>query len=282
MAVIFVPTPLGNLADVTLRALSVLRDASLVLAEDSRVARRLLSAHDIRGKTVWTYNDHRSERSVETILARAATETIAVTTDAGTPGISDPGSALVRAARLAGIAVEVLPGPCAFVPAAVLSGFDLARGLRFAGFVPRAATARREALATAAHASDVTVFYEAPHRIRLTLDTLAELAPRASCFVLRELSKRFEEHLPGTAGEIAERLEDPPRGEFVLVLAGGVDRAEMHGNREARAATEVDALLDAGESVSRIARRIAERHGLGKHESYVLALARRDAREPRA
>ena len=140
----FVPTPLGNLRDVTLRALDVLRDAPLIVAEDSRVARRLLSALEIGSKDVWTYHEHNARTATGAILARARDAVVAVVTDAGTPGISDPGSELIAAARAEGIAVEVLPGPAAFVCAAVLSGFDLRR-FTFAGFPPRTASARRAA-----------------------------------------------------------------------------------------------------------------------------------------
>ena len=135
MALTFVPTPLGNLRDVTLRALDVLREAALSVAEDTRVTRRLLSAYEITGKTLWTYHEHNAAGTTDAILARARDEPVALVTDAGMPGISDPGSALVAAAREAGIAVEVLPGPSAFVCAAVLSGFPLER-FSFEGFVP--------------------------------------------------------------------------------------------------------------------------------------------------
>ena len=144
MGLVFVPTPLGNLRDVTLRAVDALRDASLVVAEDSRVARKMLSALAIAGKEIWTYHEHNARTATPAILERARAESVAVVTDAGTPGISDPGSALVAAAREAGVPVEVLPGPVAFVVAAVLSGFDLRR-LLFAGFAPRAGSQRRAA-----------------------------------------------------------------------------------------------------------------------------------------
>src|ERR1700736_2447874 len=142
MGLVFVPTPLGNLRDITLRAVDTLRDASLIVAEDSRVARRLLNALQIGTKEIWTYQEHNARTATPAILERARGETVAVVTDAGTPGISDPGSALVAAAREEGVPVEVLPGPAAFVCAAVLSGFDLRR-FAFAGFPPRGGAQRR-------------------------------------------------------------------------------------------------------------------------------------------
>jgi len=139
---VFVPTPLGNLRDITLRALDVLRDATLIVAEDSRVARRLLSAYELPGRELWTYHEHNAAATTGAILERAREALVAVVTDAGMPGISDPGSALVAAARAAAVPVEVLPGPTAFACAAVLSGFDLRR-FAFEGFPPRAGGERR-------------------------------------------------------------------------------------------------------------------------------------------
>src|SRR3984893_6777748 len=127
MGLVFVPTPLGNLRDITLRAVDTLRAASLIVAEDSRVTRRLLSALEIGSKEIWTYHEHNARATTAAILARAAQESIAVVSAAGTPGISAPGARLINASREAAGAVQVLPGPAAFVCPAVLSGFDLRR-----------------------------------------------------------------------------------------------------------------------------------------------------------
>ncbi len=143
MSLILVPTPLGNLRDITLRALDALREADAIVAEDTRVARRLLSALDIPAPKLLHYDEHSARSTLDAIIERARTETIVVVTDAGMPGISDPGIELVRHARTHGISVEALPGPSAFVVGAVLSGFDLAR-FSFEGFVPRTRRARRE------------------------------------------------------------------------------------------------------------------------------------------
>ncbi|HLI97027.1 MAG TPA: ribosomal RNA small subunit methyltransferase I, partial [Candidatus Baltobacteraceae bacterium] len=141
MPLVFVPTPLGNLRDITLRALDVLRECDLLVAEDSRVARKLLSALALPGKELWSYHEHNARAATAGILERAQSGMVAVVTDAGTPGVSDPGSELVAAARDAGIAVEVLPGASAAIGAAVLSGFPLRRFV-FEGFAPRASGAR--------------------------------------------------------------------------------------------------------------------------------------------
>ncbi|MBV8149947.1 MAG: 16S rRNA (cytidine(1402)-2'-O)-methyltransferase [Candidatus Eremiobacteraeota bacterium] len=216
MGLVFVPTPLGNLRDITLRALDALRDATLVVAEDTRVARRLLSALEIGGKEIVRY-PRGGGRGFQRILERARDEAVVVVTDAGTPGISDPGGTLVRAAREAGVGVEVLPGPSAAIVAAVLSGFDLRR-FSFEGFVPRTEGARRNAFARAQASGATTIWYESPHRIVRTLETLAALEPDAAVFVARELTKLHEQQILGTPEHVLAALERPVRGEIVLVL----------------------------------------------------------------
>jgi len=261
---VFVPTPLGNLRDVTLRAVDVLRDAPLIVAEDSRVARRLLNALGIGTKEIWTYHEHNASATTAAILARARVEAVAVVTDAGTPGISDPGSALVAAARNEGVAVEVLPGPAAFVCAAVLSGFDLRRFV-FAGFPPRAGGARRAAFRAAL--GETTVWYEAPHRIRAALADLAAVAPERRMFLVRELTKLHEQQVLGTAAEVAAALEEPVRGEIVLVVEGGPDDAPpVEPATPADLDAAIDGLLAEGLTTSAIAKRLADAgHGERRH-----------------
>jgi 16S rRNA (cytidine1402-2'-O)-methyltransferase len=273
MGLVFVPTPLGNLRDVTLRAVDVLRDASLIVAEDSRVTRKLLNALGIGTKEIWTYHEHNARTATPAILERARTETVAVVTDAGTPGISDPGSALIAAAREAGVAVEVLPGPAAFVAAAVLSGFDLRRFV-FAGFPPRGSSQRRTAFR--ASLGETTVWYEAPHRIRETLADLAAVAPERRVFLVRELTKMYEQQILGAPSTVAAALEDPVRGEIAFVVEGGEpDRSASAPGRGASAPNEshdrdvdaaIDALLAEGLTTSAIAKRLAdEGHGERRH-----------------
>ncbi|HEX3463588.1 MAG TPA: 16S rRNA (cytidine(1402)-2'-O)-methyltransferase [Candidatus Elarobacter sp.] len=264
MGLVFVPTPLGNLRDVTLRALDVLGDATLIVAEDSRVTRKLLNALGIGSKEIWTYHEHNARTATPAILERARTETVVVVTDAGTPGISDPGSALVAAAREAGVAVEVLPGPAAFVAAAVLSGFDLRRFV-FAGFPPRGSSQRKAAFR--ASLGETTVWYEAPHRIRETLADLAAVAPDRRVFLVRELSKMYEQQVLGTPAQVSEALEDPVRGEIVLVVEGGATEPSDDGEPSARNVdAAIDALLAEGLTTSAIAKRLAdEGHGERRH-----------------
>jgi 16S rRNA (cytidine1402-2'-O)-methyltransferase len=265
MGLVFVPTPLGNLRDVTLRSIDALRDAALIVAEDSRVTRRLLNALEIGTKDIWTYHDHNARATTAAILERARAETVAVVTDAGTPGISDPGSALVAAARAEGVPVEVLPGPAAFVCAAVLSGFDLRR-FAFAGFPPRAGGQRRAAFR--ASLGETTVWYEAPHRIRESLADLAAVAPDRRVFLVRELTKLYEQQALGTAAEVAAALAEPVRGEIAFVVEGAADGApaEPSSTSEADIDAAIDALLAEGLTTSAIAKRLAEAgHGERRH-----------------
>ncbi|MBV8281771.1 MAG: 16S rRNA (cytidine(1402)-2'-O)-methyltransferase [Candidatus Eremiobacteraeota bacterium] len=217
VALILVPTPIGNLRDITLRALDVLRDAAVIAAEDTRVIRRVLSAHGISGKRLVSYREQNASRVTAGLLAQARHGDVVLVSDAGTPGISDPGRELIVAAREAGITVEVLPGPVAFVVAAVLSGFAL-EGLCFGGFLPRTRSKREAALRVALEGRGPTAFYESPHRLVATLQSLAAIAPETSIFVARELTKRFEQQIAGTASELLAELEQPVRGEIVLVV----------------------------------------------------------------
>jgi 16S rRNA (cytidine1402-2'-O)-methyltransferase len=219
LALILVPTPLGNLQDITLRALEVLRACDLVAAEDTRVARRLLSAHGIEGKRLVSYREQNAARVTPMLLRAAEHGTLALTTDAGMPGVSDPGRELVQAAYAAGIAVEVLPGPVAFVTAAVLAGYDV-EGLLFAGFLPKGKSKLERALRAAATRAGTTAFYESPHRIVKTLEALERVAPETEACVVRELTKKFEQRAAGSARAILDELDTPVRGEIVLLVCG--------------------------------------------------------------
>jgi 16S rRNA (cytidine1402-2'-O)-methyltransferase len=211
-----VPTPIGNLDDVTVRAVAVLRDADVVAAEDTRRTRTLLDRHAITTPMV-RLDAHRVASHGRGVLAGHAH--VAYATDAGTPGISDPGADLVRLALGLGVHVEALPGPTAFVPALVLSGLPVHR-FAFEGFLPRRGRERRERLAEIAGRAFTTALYEAPSRLAATLAELAEAAGAGrSAAVARELTKRFEEVRRGTLGDLAAAYAlEPPRGEIVLIV----------------------------------------------------------------
>mgnify|MGYP003382263325 CR=1 FL=1 len=217
---IVVPTPIGNLEDITLRAKRMLGEADAVVAEDTRVSGRLLQHLGIT-KPLVSFHTANEHRVVEQLVQRMARgEVLALVSDAGTPGISDPGFLLVRAALRADIAVECLPGPTAFVPALVASGLPCERFV-YEGFLP-VKKGRRTRLEELRNESRTIVLYESPHRILRTLKELAEvLGDDRAASVSRELSKLYEEHVRGTLGElVAHFTAKEPRGEFVVVVAG--------------------------------------------------------------
>jgi 16S rRNA (cytidine1402-2'-O)-methyltransferase len=273
MPLLLVPTPLGNLGDITLRSLQALRDAELIVAEDTRVARRLLNALDIGGKELWSYREQNAAAVTAGILDRARTQLVAVVTDAGMPGISDPGVELVAAAREGGVAIEVLPGPSALLGAAVLSGFPL-RAFAFYGFPERASGARKAAFTQALRGGITSIWYESPQRIIATLADLGAVAPDATVFLLREYTKRFEEHVLGTPSVVAARLEQPVRGEIAFVVA-------PHALPEtAQTRVDVDAAIDerlaAGGRARDIARELAQA-GAGERNALYKKVTERKA-----
>ena len=273
MPLIVVPTPLGNLGDITLRAIETLRDAELIVAEDTRVARKLLSALEIGHKELWSYREQNAAAVTAGILERAREQRVAVITDAGMPAISDPGSELIAAARAAGIAIDVLPGPSALLGAAVLSGFPLRR-FTFEGFPARASGARREQFAAALRAAVTTVWYESPQRIAATLADLAAVAPDATVFLVREYTKKFEQQLLGTPGEVSRELAEPIRGEIAFAVAPYVAAGRA---APVDVDAEIDALLAQGVAVPQIARRLASAGAGERHELYERASKRKSA-----
>ncbi len=217
-ALYLVPTPLGNLEDVTLRALRVLRRVDWVAAEDTRRARILFQAHGIQN-TLISHHAHNEHREVPKLVARLLRgESGALITDAGMPAISDPGFLLAREARAGGIRVEVLPGPSAVTTALVGSGFP-PEPFCFMGYVPSTAGRRRTFLEQVMAEPRTAVCFETPHRVRRTLALAGEIFPDRQLALLREMTKLYEEVLRGTPAEVSAALGDPVRGEIVLVWA---------------------------------------------------------------
>jgi 16S rRNA (cytidine1402-2'-O)-methyltransferase len=274
-ALFLVATPIGNLGDLSPRARDTLRDADLLLAEDTRHTSQLLHASGIERVTgtLVSLHEQNERSSVAGHVARMlAGATVALVSDAGTPLVSDPGAALVRAAIDAGIEVVVVPGPCAAVAATTLSGLPADR-FAFEGFLPAKHAARVEVLRERAREPRTLVFYEAPHRLQDSLADLADVfGPDRPAAVLREMTKRFESAYRGTLGELCERCARDPdmsRGEIVLVVGGATQPEEPD-------AAAVDALLRAlldELPASRAARVAARVTGRPRKELYERALA---------
>jgi 16S rRNA (cytidine1402-2'-O)-methyltransferase len=217
---ILVPTPIGNLQDITLRAVRLLGEVDAVIAEDTRTSGQLLKHLGI-SKPFIAFHIHNEHQVTGRLVQRMeAGERFALVTDAGTPGISDPGFLLVRAAVQAGVAVETLPGPTAFVPALVNSGLPCDR-FTFEGFLP-VKKGRKTRMAELASEPRTMVFYESPHRITKTLKELGEaFGTERRATVSREISKLHEQTLRGTLAELAAHFDEhAPKGEFVLCVAG--------------------------------------------------------------
>ena len=219
-----IPTPIGNLEDITLRALRLLREADVILAEDTRTSSVLLKHYDIQGHLMahHKFNEHASSMAVAERIE--AGQNVVLISDAGTPGISDPGFLLVRTCVERGIEVECLPGATAFVPALVQSGFPCDR-FCFEGFLPQK-KGRQKRLQQLAGEPRSIVFYESPYRVVKCLEQLAEVfGAERRVAVSRELTKKFEETVRGTLLEVIAHFKaKPPKGEFVIVLAGEGDR----------------------------------------------------------
>ena len=261
-------TPIGNLDDVTLRVLAELREADVVLAEDTRHTRGLLERHGIAARLV-SYHEHNEAARVAELLPRLeAGERVALVSDAGLPGVSDPGARLVRAALEAGLDVTVLPGPSAVETALVASGL-VAEQYRFLGFLPRGET-RLAALWDELRGWPwPAVAFDSPQRLPATLRSLAAADPGREAAVCRELTKRFEEVVLGTAAALAERFAAPPKGEITLVLGPGAARDD---GVEERALAAVAELVAAGLPRRRAAEIVSGLAGISRNRLYKQSL----------
>jgi len=213
-----VGTPIGNLEDISLRALRILRGVDLILAEDTRRTRKLLSRYDIHTRLLSCHRFNEERRVAQAVAAVREGRAVALVSDAGMPGISDPGSRLAWKCRQAGVPVSLVPGPCSVLAALVLSGAGGGE-FHFAGFLPHRGTQRRRKLAELLRQPHPVVLFESPHRFRKFLSEVAELAAERRLFVARELTKRHEECLEGTAAELQAQLVGAPRpGEYTVVI----------------------------------------------------------------
>jgi len=256
-------TPIGNLDDITLRVLEELRTADLILCEDTRHTRVLLERHGVTGKRLLSYHEHNeAKRGAEVLPRLEAGERIALVSDAGMPGISDPGARLVASALAHAVPVTVLPGPTAVETALVASGLPAER-YQFVGFLPRGSGALASFWAELADWRHPVVAFESPQRLPATLRSLASAEPDRRVAVCRELTKRFEEVVIGTAPEVAGRFGQAPKGEITLVLGPGTKPHEDELAFEA-----VAELVAAGLARRRAAELVSRLTGVSRNELY--------------
>ncbi len=268
MSLYLVSTPIGNLEDITLRALRVLKEVDLIACEDTRHTRKLLDHFGIR-KPVISYHEHNEQvRAAELAGRLAQGESIAIVTDAGTPGISDPAYRIVRAAIEQGVEVVPIPGPAALIAGLVASGLPT-DSFYFGGFLPPRKGARRTRFDELRSERSTLVFYESPHRIREALSDAEEVLGDREASLARELTKLHEQFLRGRLSEIRARLDvQSPRGEMTLVIAGCGDD-NLYATEQISLTAQVDKLMDdEGLTRSDALKAVARSRGLSKREAY--------------
>jgi len=267
-----VATPIGNLEDITLRALRILKEADIIAAEDTRQTLKLLNHFGIRNTLVSYYEHNKAEKGNYLISRLLEGKNVALVSDAGTPGISDPGEDLVRLAVSKGIPVTMVPGPAAVIAGIVLSGLPSGRFV-FEGFLPVNKRVRRERLGSISRETRTMVFYEAPHKLIHTLKDLRDLLGNRRIVIARELTKKFEEVWRTTLDEAVARYEnEPPKGEFVIVLEGADERGlyeeEIKSWEEVSIEEHVRMYMDSGLDRKEAMKKVAEDRGISKRDVY--------------
>ncbi len=267
-----VPTPIGNLGDISQRCREVLSQADFIAAEDTRVTIKLLNYLGIKKSLVSYYEHNKAQRGGKILERILAGETCALVSDAGSPAISDPGEDLVRQCADAGVLVSAIPGPCAVITALSISGLPTGR-FTFEGFLSTAKKSRQSHLQDLISETRTMIFYEAPHKLLSTLKDMAEAFGGARRISLcRELTKLHEEVVRTTLEEAVERYtENPPKGEFVLVIAGAAPAEKTEVTLE-EAAQRVQSLMEEGLSRKDAVRQAAQETGLPKNAVYDAAL----------
>ena len=260
-------TPIGNLEDVTLRVIRELAEADLVLCEDTRRTRILLDRHGIEARMLSYHEHNEAERTGQVLPRLEAGERVALTSDAGLPGVNDPGARLISAALEASVPVTVLPGPSAVETALVASGL-VGERFQFVGYLPRGERARAALWDELARWPHPVVAFESPRRLPASLGSLAAAMPERPVAVCRELTKRFEEVIRGTAAEVAGRVTEPPKGEITLVL-GELEPASAD---EGNALAAVAELVEAGAGRRQAADVVSRLTGLARNKLYRASL----------
>jgi 16S rRNA (cytidine1402-2'-O)-methyltransferase len=258
-------SPIGNLEDVTLRLLRELAEADLVLCEDTRQTRKLLDRHGVRAQLLSYHEHNEAKRTAEVLPRLEAGERIALLSDAGLPAVSDPGARLISAALEAGLPVTVLPGPSAVETALVASGL-VGERYQFVGYLPRGERALEQLWEELARWPHPVVAFESPRRLPASVASLARVQPERRVAVCRELTKRFEEVVRGSAADVASRFAEPPKGEITLVVGGQPGRTDAEGDDDALAA--VAELVQAGVGRRQAADLVARLTGLSRNRLY--------------
>jgi 16S rRNA (cytidine1402-2'-O)-methyltransferase len=265
-----VATPIGNLEDITLRAIRVLKEVDVIAAEDTRHSLRLLNHYGISKQLISYWGEKEKVKAEETISLLKAGKNVALVSDAGTPGIADPGNVLIRRAWEEGIRVEPVPGPSAVIAALSVSGFSTEEFI-FSGFLPAKKARRRKLLEELGREKRTLVFYEAPHRIMESFDDIAEIFGDRNTVVVREMTKLHEELVRGDAVGIRDRLESAVRaGEYVIVIEGRRD--EKNPSNE-EALKEIESLMKKGFGRKEAVKRVAAEYGLSRKELYDRSLS---------
>ena len=258
-----VATPIGNMEDITLRALRVLREVPLIAAEDTRKTRRLLERHGIKTK-VTSFHDHSGEAKLSRLAEHMMSEDLALVSDAGVPNINDPGHELIAAAITNSVPVVPIPGATAVIAALVASGLPTSQ-FTFVGFLPRKSSERRKLLSSVVEEGRTAVAFETPHRIHAALDDIAAVAPDAEIAVCRELTKLYEEVFRGSPSEARAHFTNP-RGEFTLVIGARPQTDTDVSDAELRSA--LDRLESEGVSGREAVDRVAGEFGVGRNRVY--------------
>jgi len=267
-----VGTPIGNLGDISPRAIETLRSVDFIAAEDTRVTIKLLNHFEIKKPLISYYAHNQRERGEEIVSRMLAGESCALVSDAGMPAISDPGEELVALCAEQGVEVICIPGPSAFVTALALSGLPTDR-FTFEGFLSTANKTRREHLKSLLYEQRTMVFYEAPHKLPNTLGDMLEAWGNRRVALCRELTKKFEETIRTTLSEAVMRYQaEKPRGEFVLVIEGApeAEPAETFSLQDALA--RLRHLMESGTSLKDAARQVSEETGIAKNRLYTEAI----------
>lgn len=264
-------TPIGNMKDITLRTLETLAGVDAIYAEDTRNSLKLLNRYEIKKPLISCHEHNEAARAEEITAAVSQGRAVAFISDAGMPGVSDPGARLIAACIESGTPFEVLPGACAAVTANVIAAFS--DGFVFYGFLPRTNSERKAVLERLKAAEEALVFYESPLRVQRTLADIAAALGDRECALVRELTKLHEECVRGTLLSLSERFsQTPPKGECVIVVKGS--RPEKKTLSEGEAELLIDSLLSEGMSKKSAAAELARRTGISRNEAYKLVTER--------